>query len=1186
MDNNSRRLILPHSVIRPVNRYIPLQSTESTMESPGVDLIKYIQKAIDDGYIIVAGGTMTDEQFQDALNTNITAGTNITIVYDDTLNTYTISATGGSSNTFSNGITETSGAVKLGGTLTENTVIQGNNKNFTLSDTDKVFISAAGATDDSAGITLNALQNTSGGFSGLITFIADGFGAFPDTIVRIGELGPLSGVNIDTPLLTIVLPGTVPSVGDVLRVDSIFGSSTPVIKYGTPSAGTTYTFSNGLTNTSGSVKLGGSIIDNTTLTVAVNKELEITNTLFHFLTLNDTGIFAGANSVGGASGFEVTSNGISIYTATGGPKVYFNGAILSGANNNDVLTLIDKDTGEVQFNPASGGGSGTPGGLDTQVQYNNGGAFGGDAAMTFDDATGTLSVNVINPTNTYLVNSIASFTTGLDTISANTTIGTDTDEIVRTIYNSSSNTAGRTLTGSGVTINGASSYFLAPFSAVTLTYDSAATNWKVVQSAPKADGGLTQTGNRIRLGGQLASNTDVNGNSGSRFMSFSGLSNFTAEATGDIFLVNQHTAGATNGDMLILLDNSDGSIGYATPPSGGGGLVDGDYGDITVSGVGTVMTIDPDVVTYAKMQNVAATRLLGNSTGTAGDVEEITLGSALSFTGTTLNVSSLNGALIANGDYGDITVTSGVWNIDADTITTVELADNAVATANITDLNVTTGKIAALAITTGKVADDAITFDKIQNVSTNVILGRDTAGSGNIEELTFDSTILLSGGVLTSLGSNIFTAALTQTVAREHTLLDNTEDVLKFSNNNTVGGLTPLLTFHTTTSEESIGIRSMRLLETLNVSNATTMIYLDDTASSYAIPLSTHKIGTIRTIVNRSASSAAKTLNGSSVTYNGASTYVLNVGDSVTLRAVNGTGAYEVLSSNRFAGNAVTTLITATGSYVYTLPARAKTIGIKAMSGGGGGGSGRVGPNTTQRSGGQGGTAGAYAANVFSVAQLGNTATITGSVGIGGIGGSSILVSDTDGFSGANGGLTFASVSAIIILTANGGSTGGLGGQSASIATSSFQSVSQYNISYGGGTTPGTGIPGVLVNGFVSGGGGGGGSLNSTNTISGSGGQGAWGQGNLIAVTTGGLGGGATSNGGNGAAGLSNTFVLVGSGGAGGGAGGTVTGIGGTGGAGTGKGAGGGGGGASTNGSNSGAGGNGIAGYIEFTAYF
>lgn len=56
----------------------------------------------------------------------------------------------------------------------------------------------------------------------------------------------------------------------------------------------------------------------------------------------------------------------------------------------------------------------------------------------------------------------------------------------------------------------------------------------------------------------------------------------------------------------------------------GTSVADADYGDVTVSGAGTVWTIDNDVVTYAKMQNVSATdKVLGRSTAGAGNVEEI-----------------------------------------------------------------------------------------------------------------------------------------------------------------------------------------------------------------------------------------------------------------------------------------------------------------------------------------------------------------------------------------------------------------------------------------------------------------------------------------------------------------------------------------------------------------------------------
>ena len=90
------------------------------------------------------------------------------------------------------------------------------------------------------------------------------------------------------------------------------------------------------------------------------------------------------------------------------------------------------------------------------------------------------------------------------------------------------------------------------------------------------------------------------------------------EIDGSPSVANVTEIKVTNG---ALTDNGGGST---TITIGAGTLADGDYGDITVGGTGTTMTIDAEAVTYAKMQHVSATdKILGRSTAGAGDVEEI-----------------------------------------------------------------------------------------------------------------------------------------------------------------------------------------------------------------------------------------------------------------------------------------------------------------------------------------------------------------------------------------------------------------------------------------------------------------------------------------------------------------------------------------------------------------------------------
>ena len=78
---------------------------------------------------------------------------------------------------------------------------------------------------------------------------------------------------------------------------------------------------------------------------------------------------AGADGADGADGIGVDAGGTT-------------GQVLAKASNTDYDTEWVDQTG----------GGGTPGGSDTQVQFNDGGSFAGDSGLTYDDAAGALTV--------------------------------------------------------------------------------------------------------------------------------------------------------------------------------------------------------------------------------------------------------------------------------------------------------------------------------------------------------------------------------------------------------------------------------------------------------------------------------------------------------------------------------------------------------------------------------------------------------------------------------------------------------------------------------------------------------------------------------------------------------------------------------------------------------------------------
>ena len=272
------------------------------------------------------------------------------------------------------------------------------------------------------------------------------------------------------------------------------------------------------------------------------------------------------------------------------------------------------------------------------------------------------------------------------------------------------------------------------------------------------------------------------------FAGLATVSLFTASATitaGQVISVFARRANGTNAQYGLDLDGTliAHELVVTVEAQGGGGISDGDKGDITVSGAGTVWTVNNGAITPAKRADMAAWTLSGRNNAAAGVPQDIGVGDIseqltpatgfklLGWDGTTLSLADVGN--LPTGGGGEVNtgtnVGSGADLVDGPNVglaipirglnalsTRLSIAANVpaqnidldVVEANINRGNLTgtqtlatisdSGALAALnTVGTAQIDASAVTNTELANMAQNLIKGRAaSSGTGAPVDLT------------------------------------------------------------------------------------------------------------------------------------------------------------------------------------------------------------------------------------------------------------------------------------------------------------------------------------------------------------------------------------------------------------------------------------------------------------------
>lgn len=201
---------------------------------------------------------------------------------------------------------------------------------------------------------------------------------------------------------------------------------------------------------------------NDPITIGVTALTFVQNYLANSISFGQTSFSIGSSNANATVSVAGTSN-VAVFSTTG---VFVTGLISVTGNitsGNILPTAIYTDgyyyANGVPFSGGGGGGGGTPGGANTQIQFNDGGSFGGSAALTFNKTSNAVTASA-NITGGNIISLGTLSTVGRPTFGAITLPNVDgtSNQLLATYGNGSlyfasvnaGNILAQTFTGNGV----------------------------------------------------------------------------------------------------------------------------------------------------------------------------------------------------------------------------------------------------------------------------------------------------------------------------------------------------------------------------------------------------------------------------------------------------------------------------------------------------------------------------------------------------------------------------------------------------------------------------------------------------------------------------------------------------------------------------------------------------------------